>query len=137
MTKCSLGKMKLHYDALQKSRGILQQRRTVFVPEQENQPSAESCVPKNNPMIPKCAVTMMEILNKQCAVFARLFHYSLIGCVLSFKISTGSSRTHKILSLIYRACVRHLRRAQNTPFLCISIAQNTVPFMSPLTLTPR
>lgn len=88
--------MKLHYDALQKSQSILQQRHTGFVPEKENQPSAETCVPKNNPMIPKCVMTMMEIINKQCAVFARLFHYSLIGCVLSFKISTESSRTQKI-----------------------------------------
>lgn len=36
-----------------------------FVPETQN--------PKN-PMISKCAVTVMEILNKLCAVSACLFH---------------------------------------------------------------
>lgn len=62
-------------------------------------------------MIPKSAVTMMDILSKLCAV---CLSFSLRYDVLSVKLqtSTEGSQTQeiqmKILSLIYRADVKHL-----------------------------
>lgn len=55
-------------------------------------------------MIPKCAVTMMEILNKLCAVRES---FSSRCDVLSVRLQTGNKGRQariqmKILSLIYR-----------------------------------
>ena len=51
---------------------------------------------RNNPMISKCAATMMEILNKLCAaVFAGVFHSTVMCCLLSFQEALKAVRKHR------------------------------------------
>ena len=77
----------------------------------------KNCVPRNDSMISKCAVTTMEILNKLCAV---CLSFPLHSDVLSVKLQTASDSNQtqevqmKIPSLIYRADVKHLRWAWRT-----------------------